>query len=154
MASAESAARSDVHSALDGVLGPGTWRETSGYRSQAHEDELRRQGAGTVPVGVVSRHSTGTRDAPGAYDIVVRGMTQQRAASLLRSSNAGFSRVVSENAHGLQGPHLHLEVASGSDALRRAPPKDDSDAVERVNACDSIYLRVVGGRRNPRLNNC
>jgi hypothetical protein len=134
-----------LHSTLDGVLGPGTWRKTSGYRSPAREDELRREGAGTVPRGVISHHSMGTPDAPGAYDIVVRGMSQQHAAGLLRASAAGFSRVVLEGAHGPQGPHLHIEMASRS---------DDAPAPDRINACESIYLRVVGGRRNPRLNGC
>jgi hypothetical protein len=144
----------DFRSTLDEVLGPGGWRETSGYRSRAREDELRREGAGTVPRGVLSHHSMGTPDAPGAYDIVVRGMSQRQAAGLLRSSGAGFSRVVSEGAHGREGAHLHIEMASASAPLREPGPTDDARLAERANACDSIYLRVVGGRRNPRLSGC
>ena len=45
-------------------LGPGRWRETGGYRTMAQEDRLRAEGAGTVPAGERSKHSTGTRDAP------------------------------------------------------------------------------------------
>jgi len=94
---------------MDRVFGPGRWRETSGYRSVAQEDALRKQGAGAVPAGRRSAHSTGSPDAPGAYDIVVAGMSPDLAAAKLRRSREHLARVVAEGAHGLQGPHLHVE---------------------------------------------
>ncbi|MGH7024884.1 MAG: hypothetical protein ACREEB_15020 [Caulobacteraceae bacterium] len=132
-------------STMDHVFGPGEWRETSGYRSQAREDELRRQGAGTVPAGVISHHSMGSPDAPGAYDVVVPGMSTRDAAIKLESSGAPMARVIAERAHGEQGSHLHIEpdFSHGSDAAMEAAPAAPDDS--------SIYLRVVNGRRNPLL---
>lgn len=97
------------HAMMDRVFGPGRWRETSGYRSVAQEDALRRQGAGTVPLGERSHHSLGSPDAPGAYDIVVDGVPLQLAAARLRHSGEQLARVVAEGAVGPQGPHLHVE---------------------------------------------
>ena len=94
---------------MDRVFGAGRWRETSGYRSIAKENQLRKQGAGTVPLGERSHHSMGRPDAPGAYDIVIDGMALQRAAAKLKRSREQLARVVAESAHGNQGPHLHVE---------------------------------------------
>jgi TPR repeat protein len=94
---------------MDRVFGPGRWRETGGYRTLAKENELRREGAGTVPLGQRSRHSMGSPKAPGAYDVVVAGMSPQLAAAKLRRSREELARVVAEVAHGTQGPHLHVE---------------------------------------------
>jgi hypothetical protein len=98
---------------MNAVFGPGKWRETGGYRSQKREDELRAEGAGTVAPGERSRHSLGTPDAPGAYDIVVDGMPARAAAAKLRKANAPLARIVAEDAYGTQGPHLHLEPFLG-----------------------------------------
>lgn len=95
---------------MDRVFGPGRWRQTSGYRSQAAENALRRQGAGTVSPGRISLHSVGGADAPGAYDAVVDHMSVATAAAKLRQAGGAFSRVVAEAAHGGQGPHLHVEL--------------------------------------------
>jgi len=133
-------------SAMDRVFGPGGWRETSGYRSQAREDELRREGAGTVPVGQVSHHSMGNPDAPGAYDVVVPGMTNESAAAKLKSSSDAFDRVIAEHAHGGEGQHLHIEPRAGRLASSAA------SATPQSNPADSIYLRVVNGRRNPQID--
>lgn len=102
----------DFHSTMDQVFGQGRWRQTSGYRAQAEEDALRRQGAGTVAPGRVSHHSIGGPGSPGAYDAVVDAMSAEAAAAKLRRAGGGFSRVVAEGAHGGQGPHLHIELAS------------------------------------------
>jgi hypothetical protein len=136
------------HATMDKVFGEGRWRETSGYRSREREDELRREGAGTVRLGEVSHHSMGTPDAPGAYDVVVPGMSNAAAAAKLKSESGDFSRVLAEGAHGPEGQHLHLEpnygrvsaseVGTGESALR---PTND----------DNVYLRIVGGKRNPSL---
>jgi hypothetical protein len=126
---------------MDKVFGSGAWRETGGFRTQAREDELRREGAGTVPLGQISHHSMGTPDAPGAYDIVVPGMTTESAAEKLKSSSDDFSRVIAERSHGGQGSHLHVEPKGGRLAAAAAQAPDDSN----------IYLRVSGGRRNPAL---
>ncbi|QUD86302.1 hypothetical protein [Phenylobacterium montanum] len=133
-----------VHSSLDQVFGPGQWRQTSGYRTRAQENALRRRGAGTVAVGQVSHHSLGGPDAPQAYDVVVPGMSQARAAIKLRQADAGFTRVLAEAAHGPEGPHLHIEpgaaLAVGQAAAAEAAPPEPT-----------IYLRIADGRRNPEI---
>jgi hypothetical protein len=131
-----------ISSTMDRVFGPGRWRQTSGYRSPAQEDELRREGAGTVAPGRLSHHSLGTTDAPGAYDVVVAGMSAQTAAVALKRSGAGFSRILAEGVHGGQGPHLHLEP--GVAHAGPTPAQSEAD--------DVIYLRVVDGERNRRLS--
>ncbi len=96
-------------SLMDTVFGHGAWRMTGGYRTPEREDELRAQGAMTVRPGGLSRHSLGRRDAPGAYDLVVDGMSPSEAAERLRKTDAPFARYQPKGAHGTQGPHLHLE---------------------------------------------
>jgi len=108
----------DFHSTMDRVFGPGQWRQTSGYRTRAAEDALRRQGAGTVAPGHLSRHSIGGADSPGAYDAVVDRMSAGTAATKLRRAGGAFSRVLAEGAHGGQGPHLHIELTSGPARVR------------------------------------
>ncbi|MGZ6016463.1 MAG: hypothetical protein ACXWKM_12025, partial [Phenylobacterium sp.] len=49
----------DFTATMDRVFGAGRWRQTSGYRTRAQEDALRRQGAGTVAPGHTSLHSIG-----------------------------------------------------------------------------------------------
>jgi hypothetical protein len=114
------ASKARFYAMMDHVFGAGRWRETSGYRSAALENALRKQGAGTVPVGERSHHSMGNPDAPGAYDIVVDGVPAQKAAAKLKRSGAPVARVVAELAHGNQGPHLHIEPLPAQ-AARRAP---------------------------------
>ena len=141
--SAEAPAPHDqFRSSMDHVFGEGRWRETSGYRTREREDELRREGAGTVPLGQVSHHSMGSPDAPGAYDVVVEGMSNESAAEVLRRSDTPFVRVIAEGAHGAQGSHLHIEPGLMHVAENAAPEADPGD---------SIYLRVVNGRRNPLI---
>lgn len=111
---ARTAPSGDFHAVMDQVFGPGRWRQTSGYRTQAQENELRRQGAGTVPSGHISRHSIGRPDAPSAYDAVVDHLPLETAAAKLRRAGGPFSRVVAERAHGGQGAHLHIELVSMS----------------------------------------
>ena len=113
---------------MDSTFGPGAWRMTGGYRSPERENELRAQGALTVPPGVLSRHSTGRPGAPGAYDLVVDGLSPAAAAARLRQANAPFRKYFAEGAHGTQGAHLHLEPhaldlsgATAGPAARRLP---------------------------------
>jgi hypothetical protein len=94
---------------MNTIFGAGRWRQTGGYRTPAEENRLRAEGALTVPVGVISHHSMGTRQAPGAYDIVVAGMSPSAAAQRIRRSGVAFRRLFPESAHGSQGPHLHVE---------------------------------------------
>ena len=139
-------ARSDsLRSTMNRVFGPGRWRATSGYRTRAQEDRLRRQGAGTVPPGRVSRHSVGGPAAPGAYDAVVDGVSQRHAAAKLRRSGATGFRVLAEGAHGAQGPHLHIEPVR---ARTRAT------LARAAIACNAIHLRIIRGRPNPLLASC
>jgi hypothetical protein len=106
----------NLHATMDHVFGEGRWRLTSGYRTAAEEDALRRAGAGTVPAGRLSKHSLGGPDQPGAVDAVVPGMTLKAAAAKLRKDGEGLDRVLAEGAHGPEGAHLHIELA--------APPQD------------------------------
>lgn len=140
-AGAQVASQDDFRTTMDKVFGEGRWRQTSGYRTKAQEDELRRQGAGTVAPGHTSRHSVGGPDAPGAYDAVVDHLPLSTAAAKLRNAGGPFARVLAEGAHGAQGAHLHVELAKTSATQKVAP-----EAVE-----DTIYLRAVNGRRNPEL---
>jgi hypothetical protein len=133
-----------IRTTMDRVFGPGRWRETGGYRSPAREDELRREGAGTVAPGHLSHHSLGTADAPGAYDVVVAGMSAGAAAATLKVSGAGFSKVLAEGVHGAEGSHLHIEPG-------RAAASDDGPASSQTEPGDTIYLRIVDGRRNSLL---
>ena len=149
-----------LHAALDRAFGPGRWRVTSGYRSEARENELRAMGAGTVPVGVISHHSMGTPSAPGAYDVAVEGMLQARAAEILREAEPGFGRILFEGGHGPEGPHLHIEMGGGgaahADAKTDKAAKPDAATVlaAHMNYCNSIYERVVDGQRNSKLKTC
>ena len=106
------ARRHNIHATMDRVFGEGRWRLTSGYRTVAQEDALRRAGAGTVAPGRISKHSLGGADAPGAIDAVVHGMTLKAAAAKLRQDGEGVDRVLAEGAHGPEGAHLHIELTS------------------------------------------
>lgn len=97
---------------MDATFGRGAWRMTGGYRTPERENELRAQGARTVRPGGVSPHSLGSPGAPGAYDLVVDGMSPYEAAARLRRAGAPFARYQPKGAHGTQGPHLHLEPYS------------------------------------------
>ena len=94
---------------MNAVFGKGAWRMTGGYRTPEREDQLRAEGAMTVRPGGVSRHSLGQPGAPGAYDLVVDGMSPFEAAERLRRAGAPFARYQPKGAHGTQGPHLHVE---------------------------------------------
>ena len=50
---AAGAPRDRFRAMMDRVFGSGRWRETSGYRSLAQENALRKEGAGAVPAGRV-----------------------------------------------------------------------------------------------------
>jgi hypothetical protein len=136
-------AAGDFHQTMDQVFGQGRWRQTSGYRSQAQEDALRRAGAGTVAPGHVSRHSVGGPETPGAYDAVVPGMSNANAAARLRGAGVPFKRVLAEARHGPEGPHLHIEVDPNAAQMAQATQA----AADLV----TIYRRIVNGQRNPEL---
>lgn len=101
-------------STMDQVFGAGAWRVTGGYRTPERENQLRAQGALTVAAGRLSRHSMGRPGAPGAYDVVVDGMSPFRAAAKLRRAGAPFATIFPKGRHGTQGPHLHLDPYPGS----------------------------------------
>lgn len=116
-ASAGEITRARFAAIMDSTFGAGTWRMTGGFRTPEREDELRAQGAMTVRPGGTSRHSLGRPDAPGAYDLVVDGMSPYEAADRLRQVGAPFARYQPKGAHGTQGPHLHLEPHGFGPAL-------------------------------------
>jgi TPR repeat protein len=127
---------------MDHVFGRARWRETSGYRTRAQENALRAEGAMTVAAGTLSHHSMGTRDAPGAYDVVVASMSINQAASRLLHSGVKFRRVFAEGAHGPEGPHLHVEPALGvrlDPALLAGDAADGSDLAEDFHTPASDY---------------
>jgi TPR repeat protein len=108
-----SASRDSFRVVMNSVFGERRWRETGGYRTPGREDQLRAEGAETVPVGRLSSHSLGTPSAPGAYDIVVVGLSPSQAAQKLIRSGIEFKRLFAEGSHGTQGPHLHIEPYIG-----------------------------------------
>lgn len=108
-ASAQALTEGRFTAIMNDVFGPGAWRMTGGYRTPEREDQLRAQGAMTVRPGGLSRHSLGRPGAPGAFDLVVDGMSPAEAAERLRRAGAPFARYQPKGAHGTQGPHLHLE---------------------------------------------
>ncbi|MBI1199570.1 MAG: hypothetical protein GC203_17045 [Phenylobacterium sp.] len=108
-ASAQEMTQARFAQIMDAAFGQGVWRMTGGYRTPQREDQLRAQGAMTVRPGGTSRHSLGSADAPGAFDLVVDGMSPYDAADRLRRAGAPFARYQPKGAHGTQGPHLHLE---------------------------------------------
>jgi TPR repeat protein len=112
----------DFHAVMDDMFGAGAWRETSGYRTRAQENALRAEGAGTVPVGVLSHHSMGAPGRPGAYDVVMRKGSNASAAARLKNSGMAFQRVIVEGQHGPEGPHLHIEPGRGGRSGQRAEP--------------------------------
>ena len=87
-------------SSMDSIYGPGNWRQTGGWRSQAREEQLREQGAQTVAPGRISAHSLGTADAPGARDVRVNGETPQEAAARIRAQGFPAAQVYPEGAAG------------------------------------------------------
>ncbi len=122
------ATQDSFHQLMNDVFGDGHWRETGGYRTPARENWLRAQGAETVPVGTLSRHSMGSPQAPGAYDIVVSNLSPAQAAIRLRRSGVAFRELFPEASHGAQGPHLHIEPYFPSPAARQTPPLPTSTA--------------------------
>jgi len=129
---------------MDSVFGAGKWRETGGYRSPAEENVLRAEGALTVPAGRLSYHSLGTPEAPGAYDVVVAGLSPEMAAVELRRSGVKFRRLFPEGLHGDQGPHLHVEPEAASvEAMAFHFPGSDSPA--------STYEEALGLLRRAAL---
>jgi hypothetical protein len=150
----DSKGRAHFSGVMDTVFGAGKWRETGGFRTPARENELRAQGALTVPVGVLSRHSMGQPGAPGAYDLVVEGISPAQAAEKLRRAGAPF-RLLAEGAHGTQGAHLHVEPWSADHkAGGQRPPgvewlvKDATPAEQQVIA---LHARSEQGDADAQL---
>ena len=149
---------------MNNVFGAGRWRVTGGYRSPAEENRLRAEGALTVRPGAISRHSMGTPDAPGAYDVVVAGLSPDEAAVRLRHSGTPFRRLFPEGLHGNQGAHLHVEpsdihVASWSpvpeaDDLDRPTEKVTSNAPGANSAEDEAAALVWFRRAAARGSAC
>jgi len=135
IARAEDFRRAQLHAVMNSVFGAGTWRETGGYRTPERENQLRAEGALTVPEGSLSRHSIGQPDAPGAYDVVVAGLTPGQAAERLRMAGVSFRTLLPEGAHGTQGPHLHLEPHGfGLTPGRRGAPRFNWTVAETTAA--------------------
>jgi hypothetical protein len=99
---------------MNETFGEGKWRTTGGYRSPERENQLRDQGAQTVAPGRTSRHSMGSPDAPGAYDIVVDGMSPQAAAAVMKQKGLAMP-TFPEGSAGGQGAHLHVGAAKATD---------------------------------------
>lgn len=115
----------DFSALMDKTFGAGKWKLTGDYRSPKRENELREEGAGTVPPGHVSAHSLGTPDAPGARDVIVPGMSPDEVAEKLKKSGAQFRHFFPEGAHGTQGAHLHIDMNLQPD------PVDLSDLIDK-----------------------
>jgi TPR repeat protein len=132
---------------MDSVFGPNRWRETGGFRTAKRENELRTLGALTVRQGAMSAHSLGKPEAPGAYDLVVDGLSPERAATKLRVSKAPLKVIFPEGAHGAEGPHLHVEPYSISfdAALQRKPADFDPAKLEDT----ANWLRTSAAQGHP-----
>ena len=127
-------ARPEISRALDAAFGAGRWRITGGYRTPERENQLRAEGALTVRAGRLSRHSVGGHANPGAYDIVVDGLSPTRAAERLRAVGAPFARYLPKGPHGTQGPHLHVEMPHGSQMAAGAAPRPSIPVVHLTEA--------------------
>lgn len=151
----EADARTGVGAVMDSVFGAGKWRLTGGYRTPERENELRAQGALTVRPGVLSRHSMGSRDAPGAYDVVVEGVGPGAAAARLRRAGAPFRLLLPEGAHGTQGAHLHVEPAApGLAGAPAGPPTVRwrvSDPTPAEQALIALHDRSARGEAAAQL---
>jgi hypothetical protein len=134
---------------MDRVFGAGRWRETGGFRTRAQENALRKEGAGTVRLGEVSRHSMGNEEGPGAYDVVVTGMSPAKAALKLKRSGEPLQRVVCEQLHGDQGPHLHVEPKLTSEYVSVAKPslrRAKRARAESAMGSNSANIFVASGK--------
>ena len=132
---------------MDSVFGPSRWRETGGFRTAKREDELRALGALTVAQGARSAHSVGRPEAPGAYDLVVKGLSPEQAARKLRVSKAPLKVIFAEAAHGAEGPHLHVEPFSIS---FDAGPRGQRLAVDPARADEAgRWLREAAAQGQP-----
>jgi len=134
---------------MDSVFGPQKWRETGGFRTAKRENELRALGALTVPQGAKSAHSLGKPEAPGAYDLVVDGLSPEKAAKKLRVSKTPLKVIFAEAAHGAEGPHLHVEPYSISfDVdLSRAKPAAAADPSKLEETAN--WLRAAAAQGHP-----
>lgn len=153
---AEEMTHARLTSIMDGVFGRGAWRMTGGYRTPERENELRAQGARTVRPGGTSRHSLGRPGAPGAYDVVVNGMSPSEAASRLRQAGAPFARYQPKGTHGTQGPHLHLEPygfgPTPGPAFQMASNKDKAVVAEGRARSRVLVLPAASARTLASLN--
>lgn len=144
-------------SIMDSVFGAGNWRVTGGYRTPERENELRAQGALTVPPGVLSRHSMGRPGAPGAYDIVVPGLSPSAAAARLQRAGAPFRRYLPKGTHGTQGPHLHIEPhAIGLGQAGSSPARPQSvyfvnDPTPAERALAALHAEAVSDQAAAQL---
>ena len=133
---------------MDSVFGPQRWRETGGFRTAKRENELRTLGALTVRQGAMSAHSLGKPEAPGAYDLVVDGLSPEQAAKKLRLSKAPLKVIFPEAAHGAEGPHLHVEPVSISfDAGQTGKPAAIIDPSKMEEAAS--WLRRAAAQGHP-----
>jgi hypothetical protein len=146
-ARAPAASGEDFQATMDRTFGVGRWRKTSGYRTQAQENALRRQGAGTVAPGHISYHSIGAPDAPRAYDAVVAGMSLTSAAAKLQRAGGPVARVLAEGAHGPQGAHLHIELAK-----KAAPQAQAEDVGYRADGRRRRHGRATTGSADAAEN--
>ena len=133
---------------MDSVFGPKAWRETGGFRTAKRENELRAQGALTVAEGAKSAHSIGKPEAPGAYDLVVNGLSPDQAARKLRVSKAPLKVIFAEAAHGTEGPHLHVEPVSIS--FDTAPARGKAEVTDLSNLEEAAnWLRNAAAKGHP-----
>jgi hypothetical protein len=144
-------------SIMDSVFGAGNWRLTGGYRTPERENVLRAQGALTVPPGALSRHSVGRPGAPGAYDVVVPGLSPGAAAARLQRAGAPFRKYFPEGAHGTQGAHLHIEPHSTSlGPAGDSPPRMQSvyfvtDPTPAERAVAALHAEAVKDQATAQL---
>lgn len=113
--------RDSFNKELSGAV-PGA-KLTGSYRTPARENQLRSQGAATVPAGAMSNHSRGAPDAPGAEDFTAPGVTADVLARTRKLP--GVRDALFEQAAGGQGAHYHADMGAGPisfDDILAKPP--------------------------------
>jgi hypothetical protein len=147
--------KSDFSALMDKTFGAGKWKLTGGLRTPEREAELRKEGAQTVAPGKTSAHSLGTEEAPGAYDVVVDGVSPAVVAEKLKGAHAGFHKLYPEGASGDQGGHLHVEpyldagAEWGNDPVQHVEgPKADAPVPKKPTPRQSLLDTAVEPWKN------
>lgn len=110
--------QADFSAAADKAFGRGKYRITSGYRPPW-------KNAGTKGSAVSSHHQDGSPEEPGAFDLVVPGMSSSQAAAHMEK--AGWQATYLP-----EGDHLHVTEHRGMGEAPTVPPWEEAKAAAAV----------------------